>query len=93
MTDRKSLHKQFYHMYKKSAPSVKSVSVDLKVGDGVRIACRDKTETFTKGYVRQTTEEIFTIDKIDKTLNPTTFSLKDLGGEPVTGIFYREELV
>ena len=63
----------------------------LRVGDTVRIALADRT--FRRGYLYQNTEEIFTIASIDRTQPIVGYYLKDLDGEEVKGIFYREELV
>src|SRR5260221_2026290 len=61
----------------------------LKVGDRVRIS-RIK-RTFEKGYLPNWSEELFTIDKVQKTI-PVTYIIKDTLGEVITGSFYNEEL-
>ena len=62
----------------------------LEVGDRVRRS-KYKRKTFDKGYTPNWTEEVFIIDEIQCT-NPITYKIKDLNGEPIKGIFYREEL-
>ena len=37
--------------------------------------------------------EIFKITCVDTTQSPTIYFLEDLQGEPIKGIFYREELI
>src|SRR6266536_3100130 len=61
----------------------------FKVGDRVRIS-RIKG-TFEKGYLPNWSEELFTIDKVQKTI-PVTYVIKDTLGEVVKGSFYNEEL-
>ncbi len=61
----------------------------FKVGDRVRIS-RIKG-TFEKGYLPNWSEELFTIDKVQKTI-PVTYIIKDTLGEVVKGSFYNEEL-
>ena len=65
--------------------------VSLGVGDAVRITVADKT--FRRGFLYQNTEEIFTIARVDTSQPIPGYYLKDLDGEIVKGIFYREELV
>jgi len=68
---------------------VKSKAARFKVGDKVRIS-RTKT-LFEKGYLPNWSEELYVIDKIQKTI-PITYKLKDLLGEEIMGSFYNEEL-
>src|SRR6266536_1864806 len=61
----------------------------FKVGDRVRIN-RIK-RTFEKGYLPNWSEELFTIDEVQKTV-PVTYVIKDTLGDVVKGSFYHEEL-
>ena len=61
----------------------------FKVGDFVRIS--RYPETFRKGYLKQYTTEIFTIEKIKNT-NPICYVIKDSNGEIIEGVFYKQEL-
>ena len=61
----------------------------LKKGDKVRIS-RVKS-TFEKGYLANWSEELYIVDKVQKTI-PVTYKLKDLLGEEIEGSFYEEEL-
>lgn len=62
----------------------------FKVGDRVRIYRYKKH--FDKGYVKNWTDEIFTVTDVFKT-NPITYRIKDLNDEPILGKFYRQELL
>jgi len=66
-----------------------SKAPQLKPGDFVRIAKRDKT--FDKGYKSRWSGEIFKIYKIKQTA-PKTYNLVDLLNEPILGAFYAQEL-
>jgi len=61
----------------------------FKIGDKVRIS-RMKA-IFEKGYLPNWTEELYVIDKVQKTI-PPTYKLKDLLGEEIEGSFYEKEL-
>ena len=61
----------------------------LFVGDSVRISAYKCI--FDKGYKKNWTMEIFTIDKVQDT-KPTTYLLKDKTNEEIKGCFYRQEL-
>ena len=63
----------------------------FKVGERVRIS-KYKRKVLDKGYTRNWTEEIFTVDKIQYTY-PITYKLKDLDGEQIQGSFCTEELL
>lgn len=61
----------------------------LKVGDHVRIS---KTKrTFEKGYETNWSDEVFTISSVIKR-NPPVYTITDLDGEVIEGIFYEVEL-
>ena len=61
----------------------------MKVGLFVRIPKEKKV--FYKGYKTRWTAEIFKIKKVNIG-SPTTYDLKDLNGEDIRGVFYRQEL-
>ena len=46
---------------------------------------------FEKGYLPNWSEEIYTVEKVQKT-NPVTYIIKDSLGEVIQGSFYNEEL-
>ena len=58
-------------------------------GDTVRIS--KYKNVFQKGYLRNWTEEIFTIAERYST-HPVTYGLKDLKGEDIKGKFYEQEI-
>ena len=62
----------------------------FKLGEKVRIS--KNKHVFEKGYTPNYTTEVFTIDKVKKTI-PHTYLLKDYQGEPIAGGFYEEELL
>ena len=68
----------------------KQVKSDIKVGDTVRIS--KVKSVFEKGYLPNWTEEIFTVDSINRKYSPITYKLKDYGGEIIEGSFYRHEI-
>jgi len=57
--------------------------------DKVRIS-RIKS-VFEKGYLPNWSEEVYTVDKVQKTI-PVTYKLKDFLGEEIVGTFYEQEL-
>ena len=63
----------------------------LSVGEYVRLS--QIKPTFKKGYTIQNTLEIFKVIRVDNTQSPTIYFIEDLQGEPIKGIFYREELI
>ena len=63
---------------------------DIKVGDKVRIS--KVKSIFAKGYLPNWTEEIFTVDSINRKTTPITYKLKDYQGEVIEGSFYRQEI-
>ena len=60
-----------------------------KVGDRVRIS--KYKQIFTKGYLPNWTNEIFTIHNIKQTV-PRTYILKDDTGTVLDGGFYEQEI-
>lgn len=63
---------------------------NIHVGDSVRIS--KVKSIFEKGYLPNWTEEIFTIDSINRKHIPLTYKLKDYNGEVIEGSFYRQEI-
>ncbi len=63
---------------------------DIKVGDKVRIS--KVKSVFAKGYLPNWTEEIFTVDSINRKTSPISYKLKDYHDEVIEGSFYREEI-
>lgn len=61
----------------------------FKVGDKVRMS-RTKA-LFEKGYLPNWSEEVYTVERVQKT-NPVTYKIKDSLGEVIEGSFYNEEL-
>ena len=71
----------YQHMYNALYGNVrKSTSPKFHVGDKIRIA--RKKGTFEKGLAPNWIEERFTISSV-KATNPTTYTMRDLLGEPV----------
>lgn len=62
----------------------------LSVGDQVRIS--KVKRTFEKGYMPKWTEEIFTIEAIDRKHQPHMYTLRDFNNERIVGRFYLDEL-
>jgi hypothetical protein len=69
--------------------NVPVTKIALQVGDVVRIS--KFKNIFAKGYTPNWTEEIFIVDKVIHR-TPVVFKLRDLNGENIEGIFYKEEL-
>ena len=61
----------------------------LKVGDKVRIS-RMKA-VFEKGYLPNWSEELYIVDKVQRT-SPVTYKVKTLLDEKIEGSFYEQEL-
>ena len=91
LTDPEEIHLQFKQMYKIPSSSHKPLISPLPVGEYVRLS--QIKPTFKKGYTIQNTLEIFKITRVDTTQTPAIYFLEDLQGEPIKGIFYREELI
>lgn len=77
------------HLYasKPEAPRKKN---KFKLGDRVRIS-RQK-DFFEKGYTPNWTEEEFIIHAVNEKYRPTTYQIRSLAGELITGSFYEQEL-
>ena len=87
------IRRQFQHMYKYPKRLNNRIISNLDVGQYVRIADEQRNYVFRRGYTVQNTVEIFRIRKVDTSQKPTVYLLDDLQGEPIKGIFYREELI
>ena len=61
----------------------------FKVGDHVRIS--KYKNVFAKGYIPNSSEEVFVINRIKNTV-PLTYVINDLNGKEITGSFYEKEL-
>ena len=83
-------HRTHSKWYKTHMQGRQTFSI-LRVGDAVRIPL--EASIFRRGFEYQNTEEIFIIDRIDSTKGVVGYYLRDLDGDPLEGIFYREELV
>lgn len=65
-------------------------NLSLKIGDPVRLSKRKML--FEKSYYQNYTDEIFFISHISKSTRPTAYRLTDIDGQPIEGVFYKEEL-
>ena len=91
LTNPDEIQLQFKRMYKIPSSSHKPIISTLSVSEYVRLS--QIKPTFKKGYTIQNTLKIFKIIRVDTTQSPTIYFLEDLQGEPIKGIFYREELI
>ena len=60
------------------------------IGNHVRIS--KARGAFERGYTPNWTTEVFLINKVFTHSTPVVYGLKDLGGEELSGTFYKEEL-
>ena len=91
LTESDEIQLQFKRMHKIPSSSHKPIISTLSVSEYVRLS--QIKPTFKKGYTIQNTLEIFKLIRVDNTQPPTIYFLEDLEGEPIKGIFYREELI
>ena len=91
LTDQNQIQNLFNRMYKNATPISNPVISSPAVGEYTRIA--QTKPSFQRGYTVQNTVEIFKISHIDTSQSPTVYRIEDLQGEPIKGIFYREELI
>lgn len=70
-------------------PPNASRKVSFKKGDIVRIS-KYKT-LFEKGYTPSWTTELFTVNKVKRTV-PSMYLLHDSADQPISGLFYAQEL-
>ena len=71
-------------------PPASTKKSDIQVGDKVRIS--KVKSIFAKGYLPNWTEEIFTVESINRKTSPITYKLKDYQGNVIEGSFYRQEI-
>ena len=64
----------------------------LAEGTHVRLLTNKAEQIFNKSYEAIYTQEVFIVDSIRKEGGVIAYSLKDLQGEPILGIAYRNEL-
>jgi len=65
------------------------VRAKFKIGDKVQLL--KKKGLFEKGFTPNSTEEVFTVSKIQRT-NPVTYKINDLNDEEIQVTFYEQEL-
>ena len=82
----KMIWNKLYKKYMESDPG----RPVYKIGDLVRLV--KLKAPFTKGYNKNYTDEIFTIDRVKRT-RPITYHVSDKDGQAINGSFYKEELV
>ena len=80
------LQNRYTLIYKEYNPENKRI---ISVGDNVRISAYNGI--FDKGFKKNWTMEIFTIDE-DQDTKPITYLLKDYNNESIKGSFYRQEI-
>jgi len=68
---------------------ISNKKIKFKVGDKVRIS--KQKGVFSKSFLPNWSNEIFTIVKINKTI-PPTYQLHDYNDVPIAGCFYTEEI-
>ena len=68
----------------------KNTKPKLKIGDYVRNA--DKCNIFSKGYTSNWKRELFKVNEVLKTQQPT-YKLEDINGEIIEGKYYEQELL
>jgi len=85
------LSQKLYKLHNNRKGSVGRV---LSRGDNVRLSSTSSSQNkFHKQFYIQNTREIFVIDSVNEDHIPITYNIKDLEGEDIEGIFYREELI
>jgi len=62
----------------------------FKVGDKVKVL--RKKGIFEKGYEKNFLDEVFIIEKVEKS-KPVTYYLKDKNGQSIEGAFYQQQLL
>ena len=88
--NRRNEKQVWWHLYGDYLLRNKSKTKNIfKLGDKVRISKWKRV--FQKGYLPNYTEELFEIVAIANG-SPTTYTLRDLGGEVIQGQFYQHEL-
>ena len=77
-------------LYKRHSKITWTVGKQISSGQVVRI--QSSRHTFYRALHLQNTYELFKGNNIEKDHIPITYNLIELDGEPIKGIFYREEL-
>ena len=72
-----------------ASPLLKREKFAFKPGDLVRISL--KKDIYDRGFTQNWSDEIFEVVKAIPR-NPPVYKIKDLNGEDVKGVFYRQEL-
>ena len=75
--------------YINSSKEIYTKDHKFKIGDIARISKHKKI--FTKGYIPNSSEEVFVITKVKNTV-PWTYVISDLKGEEFVGMLYKKEL-
>ncbi|XP_048588870.1 uncharacterized protein LOC116617272 [Nematostella vectensis] len=73
-----------------TAKSKKKTPPRFQVGDQVRLS--KVKQTFTKGYLPNWTEEVFTVGQVLDHVTPTAYILREWDGDALEGRFYEPEL-
>ena len=76
-------------LYQRTVENIAATEGVFKEGDLVRIS--KHKGIFDKGYTPNWLEEYFKVIKVISR-EPIVYKIEDLNGEPVKGIFYKEEL-
>ena len=63
----------------------------LEKGAHVRLLLAKADQAFQKSYEVLYTDEVFVVDRVVRKF-PYTYYLKDLNGEPIEGLVYRQEM-
>ena len=77
-------------LYKASAKKIHTVGSELSQGQVVRIQA--VRHTFSRAIHVRNTYELFKVKSVNKHHLPITYELSELDGDPIKGIFYREEI-
>ena len=81
-------------IYKRRVGNMKSVSTVLARDTYVRIKSALATQhKFKKAYAIRNTTEIFKIRSVNLNHFPITYFISDLSGNPISGCFYKQELI
>ena len=77
-------------LYKAHSKSVRTVGKQLSCGQVVRIQAA--RHTFSRAIHVRNTYELFKVKAVNENHVPVTYTLQELDGGDIEGIFYREEL-
>lgn len=94
MDNKEKLYEFRINLYKKRRQCYNDLSSKLTLGEKVRLVSAKTTQSlYKKGYLERNTREIFQISRVNKEDIPTTYTISDLAGNLVKGIFYKQELI